>query len=71
MDVPTLEGNVTLQVPPKSSTGRLLRLKGRGLVHGNDVGDQYVEIVVVIPANMNDEEIALYSRLQELSISEA
>ena len=71
VDVPTLEGNVTLQVPPKSSTGRLLRLKGRGLVHGNDIGDQYVEIVVVIPANMNDEEIALYSRLQELSISEA
>ena len=71
VDVPTLEGTVTLQVPPKSSTGRLLRLKGRGLVHGNDIGDQYVEIVVVIPANMNDEEIALYSRLQELSLSEA
>ena len=71
VDVPTLEGNVTLQVPPKSSTGRLLRLKGRGLVHGNDIGDQYVEIVVVIPANMNDEEIALYSRLQELSLTEA
>ena len=67
----TLEGHVTLQVPPKSSTGRLLRLKGRGLVHGNDIGDQYVEIVVVIPANMNDEEISLYSRLQELSLSEA
>jgi len=70
VDVPTLEGHVTLQVPPKSSTGRLLRLKGRGLVHGDDIGDQYVEIVVVIPANMNDEEIALYSRLQELSLSE-
>ncbi len=71
VDVPTLEGYVTLQVPPKSSTGRLLRLKGRGMVHGNNIGDQYVEIVVVIPANMNDEEIALYSRLQELSLSEA
>ena len=71
VDVPTLDGYVTLQVPPKSSTGRLLRLKGRGMVHGNNIGDQYVEIVVVIPANMNDEEIALYSRLQELSLSEA
>jgi len=70
VDVPTLDGIVTLQVPPKSSTGRLLRLKGRGLVYGNDIGDQYVEIVVVIPANINDEEIALYSRLQELSIVE-
>ena len=45
----------------------MLRLKGRGLTYGDDVGDQYVEIVVVIPADMNDEEMALYTRLQELS----
>ena len=70
VEIPTLDGNVTLQVPPKSSTGRILRLKGRGIIFGNEVGDQYVEIVVVIPANMNDEEIALYTRLQELSLSE-
>ena len=70
VDVPTLDGNVTLQVPPKSSTGRLLRLKGRGLEYRNEIGDQYVEIVVVIPADMNDEEIALYTRLQELSLSQ-
>ena len=69
VDIPTLEGNVTLQVPPKSSTGRLLRLKGRGLACGGEVGDQFVEIIVVIPADTNDEEIALYTRLQELSLS--
>ena len=70
VDIPTLDGNVTLQVPPKSSTGRMLRLKGRGLTYGNERGDQYVEIVVVIPADMNDEEIALYTRLQQLSLSD-
>ena len=71
VEVPTLDGNVTLQVPPKSSTGRMLRLKGRGLSSGEEIGDQYVEIVVVIPADMKDEEIALYTRLQELSFSES
>ena len=70
VDVPTLDGNVTLQVPPKSSTGRMLRLKGRGLIFGDNIGDQYVEILVVIPADINDEEIALYTRLQELSLSD-
>ena len=70
VDIPTLDGNVTLQVPPKSSTGRMLRLKGRGLIYGDERGDQYVEIVVVIPADMNDEEIALYTRLQQLSLSD-
>ena len=70
VEVPTLGGNVTLQVPPKSSTGRMLRLKGRGLKFEDNVGDQYVEIMVVIPADINDEEIALYTRLQELSLSD-
>jgi len=71
VEVPTLDGNVTLQVPPKSSTGRMLRLKGRGLTFEENVGDQYVEILVVIPADINDEEIALYTRLQELSLSDS
>ena len=70
VEVPTLDGNVTLQVPPKSSTGRLLRLKGRGLISGDNIGDQFVEILVVIPADTNEEEIALYTRLQELSLSD-
>ena len=71
VEVPTLDGNVTLQVPPKSSTGRMLRLKGRGLTYEDNIGDQYVEILVVIPADINDEEIALYTRLQELSLSDS
>jgi len=71
VEVPTLDGNVTLQVPQKSSTGRMLRLKGRGLSFEDNVGDQYVEILVVIPADINDEEIALYTRLQELSLSDS
>ena len=57
VEVPTLDGYVTLQVPPKSSTGRLLRLKGRGLNFGDNIGDQFVEILVVIPADISDEEI--------------
>jgi len=49
----------------------MLRLKGRGLTFEKNVGDQFVEIVVVIPADINDEEIALYTRLQELSLSDS
>ena len=65
-----LDGTVTLQVPPGSSSGRLLRLRGRGLRDGIDerCGDQLVEIVVVIPADLGDAECALYRRLQELAV---
>ena len=71
VDVPTLSGPVTLQVPPGSSSGRLLRLRGRGLQLGDDCGDQLVEIVIVIPAALDDDERALYQRLQELSLERA
>ena len=67
VEVPTLDGPVILQVPPRSSSGRLLRLKGRGLVFDDLVGDQIVEIVLVIPDELSDSELALYKRLQELS----
>ncbi|WP_269622954.1 DnaJ domain-containing protein [Prochlorococcus marinus] len=67
VEIPTLEGPVILQVPPKSSSGRLLRLRGRGLEYEELVGDQIVEVVIVLPADLTDSELALYKRLQELS----
>ena len=68
VDIPTLNGAVTLQVPPNSSTGRLLRLRGRGLEYEEYRGDQIVEIVIVLPDNLSDSEIALYQRLNEISM---
>ena len=68
VDIPTLNGTVTLQVPPNSSTGRLLRLRGRGLQYEDYCGDQIVEIIIVLPDSLNDSELALYQRLNELSM---
>ncbi len=68
VDIPTLYGSVTLQVPPNSSTGRLLRLRGRGLEYEEYRGDQIVEIIIVLPDNLSDSEIALYQRLNEISM---
>ena len=68
VDIPTLDGLVTLQVPPNSSTGRLLRLRGRGLEYDDYCGDQIVEIIIVLPENISDSEIALYQRLNEISM---
>lgn len=65
--VPTLEGPVQLRVPPGSSSGRLLRLRGRGLQQGNQRGDQLVVIRLVVPAGLTEAEEALYARLQQLA----
>jgi len=65
--VPTLDGPVQLRVPPGSSSGRLLRLRGRGLQQGNQRGDQLVEIRLVVPVALTEAEEALYARLQQLA----
>lgn len=65
--VPTLRGPVKLTVPPCSSSGRLLRLRGRGMERGDQRGDQLVEVRIVLPPQLDDAEEALYGRLQELA----
>ncbi|MEX1316719.1 MAG: DnaJ domain-containing protein [Synechococcaceae cyanobacterium] len=69
--VPTLRGAVQLTVPPGSSGGRLLRLRGRGLEWGEQRGDQLVEVRIVVPEQPGDAELALYRRLLELAAEEA
>jgi DnaJ-class molecular chaperone len=65
--VPTLQGAVKLHVPAGSSSGRLLRLRGRGLARGGQRGDQLVELRIVVPDQPSEAELALYRRLQELA----
>ncbi len=65
--VPTLDGPVQLRVPAGSSSGRLLRLRGRGLQRGSERGDQLVEIRLVVPQALTEAEEALYGRLQQLA----
>lgn len=49
--VPTVKGPVNLTIPPRSSSGTRLRLKGRGIAGG----DQYVELKVVLPTQAEPE----------------
>ncbi|APD48923.1 MULTISPECIES: DnaJ C-terminal domain-containing protein [unclassified Synechococcus] len=66
--VPTLQGRVQLRVPPGSSSGRLLRLRGRGLARGEQRGDQLVEVRIMVPEQLNEAEEALYRRLEQLAM---
>ena len=65
--VPTLRGPVKMAVPAGSSSGRLLRLRGRGLEWSEQRGDQLVEIKIVVPEELSEAEVALYRRLEELA----
>lgn len=68
--VPTLAGEVSLNVPAGSSSGRRLRLAGRGLP-GKPPGDQLVELTVTVPLPASEEERQLYRQLAELAAQKA
>jgi molecular chaperone DnaJ len=58
LDVPTLNGRVKLKVPDESQTGKLFRLRGKGVksVRGSQVGDLLCRVIVETPVNLNNKQ---------------
>ena len=69
--VPTLDGPVTLTVPPGTSSGAKLRVKGRGIQRGDEKGDELVVIKIIVPKNLDDEAKDLVRRLQAKAPADA
>jgi molecular chaperone DnaJ len=67
LEVPTLSGRVKLKVPQETQTGRLFRLKGKGVtsVRGGGPGDLLCRVVVETPVNLNARQKDLLRGLQE------
>lgn len=60
--VPTVGGKVNVKVPKGSTSGRKLRLKGKGLP-GKHPGDQIVVLQIVMPERHSEEAESLYQQL--------
>ena len=66
--VPTLEGPMTLKIPPGSQVGQRFRLRGRGLpATGGARTDLYVQVGVTLPEKLGEEERGLWEQLSKLS----
>lgn len=60
VDVPTPKGTITLTVPPASSSGKRLRLKGLGVQRTDGKsGDLYAELMIVLPESIDDKTAEL------------
>lgn len=55
VEVPTVDGRVALSVPQGASSGRVLRLRGKGVRRGSRQGDQLVTLKIVAPPVVDDE----------------
>jgi molecular chaperone DnaJ len=67
LEVPTLDGRVKLKIPAETQTGKLFRLRGKGVkpVRGGSVGDLLCRAVVETPVKLNKRQKALLEQFQE------
>jgi molecular chaperone DnaJ len=56
--VPTVDGHVTLKVPPGTASGKTFRVKGKGVASKKGTGDLLATVEVQVPSSMTDEERA-------------
>ena len=68
VEVPTVDGVATLTIPAGTQSGRLLRLRGRGLPHlrGGGRGDQIVRIIVWTPTKLDPQQEAALRQLAQV-----
>ena len=65
IEIPTLDGRAKLEVPAGIQSGKVLRMRGKGLPHlnSNRKGDQLVRISVYTPTAASKRERQLFSEL--------
>lgn len=74
IEINSLAGKLNVQIPKGSQSGKKLRLKGKGMpVYGNPgtSGDLIVQLNVVIPEHLSQEEMNLFKKLKEIRKSRA
>ncbi len=72
IEVPTLEGPMKLKIPAGTPTGKVFRLKGKGIqvLGENRRGDQHVRVNVDVPKKLSSEHRALLEKLRVLEQSQ-
>ncbi|HNQ84950.1 MAG TPA: DnaJ C-terminal domain-containing protein [Deltaproteobacteria bacterium] len=67
-EIETLDGKLSLKIPPGVSSGQRLRLKGKGLA---GKGDLFAQIRIVVPKKLSNEEKRLFTELKKVSAFKA
>jgi len=70
LEVPTLNGRVKLKVPAETQTGKLFRIRGKGVrpVRGNSEGDLLCRVVVETPVNLTGRQKELMQELEQTMV---
>ncbi|HXW84161.1 MAG TPA: molecular chaperone DnaJ [Candidatus Binataceae bacterium] len=68
IEVPTLDGKASIKIPAATQSGKILRLKGKGIVdlHGYGRGDQLIRVVVETPRSLTARQRELLEEFAQL-----
>jgi molecular chaperone DnaJ len=71
INLPTLDGNVVLKIPPETQSGKVFRLRGKGVttVRDHRTGDMFARVAIETPVNLTDDQAELLRNF-EASVSE-
>ena len=71
VEVPTVSSSVTLHVPPRTESGQVFHLRGRGLprVNASGIGDLHVRLQLYTPEELTPAEEELIKRLGEVQVA--
>lgn len=66
-EVPTLEGRINLRIPPETQSGKVFRLRNKGIksVRGRGIGDLLCKITVETPINLSSEQKELLQQFRK------
>ena len=67
VEIPTLTGKAKLNIPAGTQSGKILRMRGKGIprLHGAGIGDQLVQIQVYVPTKLSPSEKQLLQQLMD------
>ena len=67
IEVPSLDGNILLKVPAGTQSGKIFRLRGKGIprLNGYGRGDQLIRVLVITPEKLSSEEKDLFAKLSK------
>jgi len=67
IDVPTMEGAVTMTIPPGTYSGAKLRLKGKGMPKraSKDHADLFARVMIEVPKELTDQQRKAYEQLRD------
>ena len=69
IEIPTLDGYAKIRIPPETQTGKVFRLRGKGIkgVRSNAYGDLLCHVVVETPVNLTSRQKQLLQELEEIN----